>query len=406
VSKKLIEKLRKDRDEYKATAETLLAKMETGDELSEGERSTLADARAEAIKLDERITDISQWESQRLDQARRESDLDGKYREVREQVPTGQPEKSTTLGEQVTRSSEWGTYLQAPSGNSALMKSEYALVSTVDANTKYLPGVYRARESAVPTRRTPLLDVLGYEPVSTNSIDWVEWPLLPPVPAAPTAEGAAKPEATYAPLLRAGTLDKVAQHIPVTRETLEDVPRAQAIISGALMDGVKMKVEALAGAALVAATLPAVSDDTLLKAIRVGVATVQTVGFQPTTCVINPLDYGQIDIELLGLTLAGARRDSPVWGLNIVPAPVVPAGTAYVGDFTAGMTLFDRQVVGIHMTDSHAAEFVSNILRILAEVRMKAIVIRPEAIVECTVGAATTREGASADKQQERRASR
>jgi hypothetical protein len=48
------------------------------------------------------------------------------------------------------------------------------------------------------------------------------------------------------------------------------------------------------------------------------------------------------------------------------------------------MTLFDRRVTNVYITDSHAAEFISNILRILAEARLFSAVVRPEAIVECT----------------------
>ena len=41
------------------------------------------------------------------------------------------------------------------------------------------------------------------------------------------------------------------------------------------------------------------------------------------------------------------------------------AGTAYVGDFKEAMTLFDRGNLAVYMTDSHASEFVDNVLRLL-----------------------------------------
>ena len=78
-------------------------------------------------------------------------------------------------------------------------------------------------------------------------------------------------------------------------------------------------------------------------------------------------------------------------GLTAVALAVsqaVTAGTAYVGDFKTAMTLFDRGNLAVYMTDSHAAEFTDNVLRVLAEARMKAIVQMPAALCECTVAAA------------------
>ena len=65
------------------------------------------------------------------------------------------------------------------------------------------------------------------------------------------------------------------------------------------------------------------------------------------------------------------------------PAPIT-AGTAYVGDFHAGATLFDRGVTNVFLSDSHASLFISNILVILAEARLKSAVTEPLALCECT----------------------
>ena len=66
------------------------------------------------------------------------------------------------------------------------------------------------------------------------------------------------------------------------------------------------------------------------------------------------------------------------------PPAAIPAGKAYVGDFQAGATLFDRGVTNVFLSDSHASLFISNILVILAEARLKSAVTEPLALCECT----------------------
>ena len=77
----------------------------------------------------------------------------------------------------------------------------------------------------------------------------------------------------------------------------------------------------------------------------------------------------------------GRRRSG---GCGRSPAAAITAGKAYVGDFAAGATLFDRGVTNVFLSDSHASLFISNILVILAEARLKSAVTEPLAICECT----------------------
>jgi hypothetical protein len=73
------------------------------------------------------------------------------------------------------------------------------------------------------------------------------------------------------------------------------------------------------------------------------------------------------------------------WGLRPVPVAAAPAGTATVGDFAEGATLFDRGVTSVFLSDSHASLFISNVLVILAEARVKSVITETPAFCECTV---------------------
>lgn len=385
MSKKLIAKLRKDRDEYIRTAEELAARLEEGEELSDTEGQTLADCRREAGTLNERIGELQEQETARLRAGMRDAEFD----QLVEQAAAGAEGRAHTkdrpksVGQRFLESDAYRVGKASKGRGGGDFTVEFALISSIDGGGKQVAPIYRAADAALPTRSTPLLDACGYETVSANAFDWIEWPLTAPL-AGVVAEGAAKPEATYAPAVKNGTLEKLAHRIPITDEFLEDNARMEGIVSGALMDGVRDKAEAQAAAVIAAATLPTAEHENLLKAVRMGIAQVQMSGFRPGTVVLNPMDYGEIDIELLTSTLNGARRESPVWGLTVVPASAVAAGTAYVGDFTAGVTVFARSEVQLSMTDSNADDWTKNIIQLRAEQRVKTVVTRPEAVVKVT----------------------
>ena len=302
-------------------------------------------------------------------------------------VYTNERPKLMSLGQAYVESDAWKTYLKTARGHSGgdadFAREQFALISSKDVGGKPIAGFWKASDAAMPVRRTPLLDACGSEQVGSGEFWWIEWPLTAPTADNP-AEGQPADETSYPPVARTGSLGKAVAQLPVTEEFLEDNVRMRSIIDGGLADGVRQNAEADAAATLVAASLPASpGTGTLLEEIRRGVGTVQNAGFDAMTVVLNPADYAEIDIDLLTRTLNGARANSPLWALNVVPAGAVAAGTAYVGDFLSGARVFWRSGVRLSMTDSHEAEFVSGILRIKAVQRIEMKVVRPEALVKC-----------------------
>jgi HK97 family phage major capsid protein len=253
-----------------------------------------------------------------------------------------------------------------------------------------------------PNFPTPLLSVCGHVPVAGNSVSWVQWtPAMPPA-AGVVAEGAAKPEMTMAAAPVSDTLDTIAHWKEITRQALEDIPQIRAMVETKLRQGIFRKLEAdiavaLAGAPIPPATASAAAGGTLLSAIRVGLATVQGNGYTPNAVLLNPMDAADIDLAIMGGTLLGPAQTPGLWGLRIVGVPDITAGTAYVGDFQSAVTVFDRGNTTVYLTDSHADNFIKNVLLLLAEIRALATVPEPQAAAECTVGALAAR-GATAGK--------
>jgi HK97 family phage major capsid protein len=209
--------------------------------------------------------------------------------------------------------------------------------------------------------------------VSTGAIEWV---IIGPDPeAAVVAEGAPKPEATLTFTPASAALETLAHWIQITRQALEDASYIQSLIETKLRRGLALKAEHDAAAAIVAGwpAVGAVTGTTLLEAIRVGIATVEDRGYRPNAVLMNPADWAALDIAVMVESVDGPARQQTFWGLRPVASSDVAAGTAYVGDFQSAVTLFDRGVSNVFLTDSHAANFISNVLVILAETRLKTV---------------------------------
>jgi HK97 family phage major capsid protein len=233
-----------------------------------------------------------------------------------------------------------------------------------------------------------ILGVCGRVTVSSGVVDWVEIGADPV--AAVVAEGAAKPEAAVTFTPKTASLDTIAHWVQITRQALEDASYIRSLLEGKLRRGLLAKAEADMATAIDTAATQTASTSTagggnLLKSIRVGIGKVESAGYNPNAVLLNPTDYASIDIDVMGTTDTGPVRAATFWGLTPVASNSITAGKAYVGDFASGATLFDRGVTNVFLTDSHASLFISNVLLILAEARLKSVVDEPLAICECTV---------------------
>lgn len=234
-----------------------------------------------------------------------------------------------------------------------------------------------------------LLNVIGHVTVSSGVVDWIEVGADPEAAVVP--EGQPKPEAAIPITPRSAALDTLAHWIQITRQALDDAAYIRSLLENKLRRGLLAKMEADVATAIDAATTQtatgsAAANDTLLEMIRVGVGLVQAAGYNPNAVALNPADWAALDVAVMGQTDAGPVKGQSFWGLTPVAASAIPAGKAYVGDFLSGVQLFDRGVTSVFLSDSHAALFISNVLVLLAEARVKSAVTDPLAICECSVG--------------------
>jgi HK97 family phage major capsid protein len=352
-----------------------------GRDLTEVETATIADMESRCRNIDAQL----QTHNEQLASARAFADLQTKlesHREQDEQRVAAAVETTDfrSWGQQVVESEEFRTY--GGRGQSTPVDVGSFLEERVPITTTTLnipPFQWTPREQ---TFKPLLLNLVGRVLVSSGAIEWVEMGTDPV--AAVVAEGQPKPEASWTSAPKTASLETIAHWVQITRQALEDASYIRSLIESKLRRGLLAKAEADIAAAIVAATLPTATDADLLAAIRLGIAEVETRGYSPNTVLLNPADYAGLDITVLQETNGGPSRQFSYWGLTPVPSPVQPAGTATVGDFQTGVTLFDRGTTSVFMSDSHASLFISNILVILAEARLKSVVTDPGALCECT----------------------
>jgi hypothetical protein len=240
-----------------------------------------------------------------------------------------------------------------------------------------------------PSWPTAILDLIGRVATSQSAVLYLQWTPQPPGDATVVAEGALKPEAVMDVVEQTIALQTYAHWKAVTRQALEDIPQIQTIVSNRLLAGVRTALEAAAMAAVNAATLPTVDGaGDLTAAIRVAKATVEAAGFTPNAVALNPLDAAGLDMNIFTQTNNGTVVNGTVWGLRMVSSNSVAAGTPIVGDFTTGVTWFDRGNTDVYMSDSHADFFLRNQLVILAEARAAFAVTEAAALCEATAGTA------------------
>ena len=387
-----LRQLTAERDSLTAAA-TQLADTAAGEgrDLTDTEAASLASMQQRCAAIDTQLTTYGdQVDSQRAYAALRarltettddETPTRGRALETRQ--PANPPRG---WGELFTASEAFRNYSGRGSSDEVQLPGLFErapfMVSTFPGE---LPPFYFTPAQWVMT--TPLLDALGRVTTNSNAVSWYTWPGSYPI-APVVAEGAAKPEALFDPTPHTEALQTYAHYRALTRQALEDIPQIQSIIENALRGGILAALEAAAAAALADAGsgIPTTSGPDMLSAIRVGIAEVQTRGYaNPNAVLLNPSDFAALDVAVMGVTTAGPVRTGSVWGVPAIAVGAIPAGTAYVGDFSAAVTLFARNQVSAYMSDSHQDFFIKNTLVILAEQRALVAVTEPAAAEQVTV---------------------
>jgi capsid protein len=397
-----LQRLTNERDSLTESATSLAdtAAREERD-LTDTERASLHSWQERCAQIDEQLTEYNaQAESARS------------YARLREELATREAEPTPSVPSRPSSALEtrsWGdTFVESDAfrgytgkGTSGIVEIPFPLEERAAITVGGLPpGMLPPFVFTPPqfTYASPVLDVVGKVTTSSNAVQWIQWDPNPQAMASVVPEEALKPEADMTPSVVGDSLDTIAHWKGITRQALEDIPQIRSTVEGRLRQGIIVALESAVASAIQAAPIPPVTGsaaggDTLLGVIRQGIAEVQMNGYaNPNAVLLNPADWAAIDIGIMGGTLGGPTINGSFWGIRPVAVASIPAGTAYVGDFSQAATLFSRGNVEVFMTDSHADYFIRNVLVLLAEIRALATVPEPQAAAKCTVGALAAQE--------------
>jgi len=354
-------------------------------ELTDTEKRSVAEWESRCHEIDPQIRDYNA----QLESARAFADLTSKLETTREsgldvRKPAGGLELATP-GQRFIESDQFRSYTGHGQSGRYEVESFLETRAAITTANLYIPHFVLPPIEYQTT--APLLEVCGRVTVSAGVVDWVEISGDPVAAVVP--EGTAKPEAAFTMTPKTAALETLAHWVQITRQALEDASYIKSLIESKLRRGLLNKAEADMAAAIDASAAVQTASATaaqggLLAAIRIGIGKVQAAGFNPNAVALNPADYAVLDLSVMNISNSTPTSQNTFWGMRPVAAAAIPVGKAYVGDFASGATLFDRGVTNVFLSDSHASLFISNILVILAEARLKSAVTEPLAICECT----------------------
>ena len=325
----------------------------------------------------------------------------------RPQFPgSGEPVKPAaeqkSIGQQFVESPEFKAWQDAGKpAESKPVQVGMDLKAVMTTTAGWAPQAVRApRFVDIATTPIDLLDLIPMGTTNQNAYVYMEETTYTNT-AAETAEGAAKPEATLVLTQRTSPVRKIAVTLPVTDEQLEDVPGIQTYIESRLVNMVRQRLntqilvgDGIAPNLLGLINVPGIQTqakgaDPTPDAVFKAMTLVETVGqANPSAVVLNPADWQ--DIRLLrtvdGLYIWGSPAEAGperIWGLPVVKAQGLTAGTGVTGDFRNYALLLERSPMSVaigYVND----DFRRNQRTIRAEIRVAIVFFRPTAFATIT----------------------
>lgn len=374
----------------------------------------------------ERYLDEAKQAKMRVEQRETEARLTAKLEEIQGglggEPSTINPAEAKTLGEAFIRSEgykalkERGLVGKFTTGPVEVPPQTYdsmgrkltdggltvSSIGDVGGNLPLNPQVVPGIVPGYPENRLVLADLFGQGTASQNTIIWLEernnattGPLDQrysdsDAAVTLTSEGLAKPAAVIDFVKRSATLDKIAAFLPISDEMLDDEPQIASYINSRLSLFIRQAEDAYLFDELVAAGIGAATGSELggannwFDAVAAGIMEVQREGgLEPDAVVMNPRDYWTMRVSKAsgdGNYFGGSPFNAPgsnPWGLRTYVTNAQQTGTAIVGAFREGATVWRKGGISVEASNSHEDYFRKNLTALRAEERLALTVYRP-----------------------------
>ena len=224
-----------------------------------------------------------------------------------------------------------------------------------DLNADDLDGVLLVGGSCrIPLIQDELIKNFGDKLIKSTNLDLA------------VAEGAAKPETTFAFALKTATVATLAHWTKITEQLAADAPAVSAFINAKMLYGLQYKVDrelvvgqggnSLSGLLnsgnytdySSAVTVP--TGATLIDFALLIKTKLEELAYAPRYLVLNPADWAALALlkdaqkrYLLGGPATVAEKT--LWGLKVITTSAMTSGKFLMADFGLGATIYDRQEV-------------------------------------------------------------
>jgi HK97 family phage major capsid protein len=219
--------------------------------------------------------------------------------------------------------------------------------------------------------------------------------------AAETAESGSKPESTLAFTEKTSAVRKIATSLPITDESLEDIPFIESYLDSRLSlfvriredlaliagDGTPPNLRGILNTAGINSQARGAdaSQDAIFKAGTL----VQTTSYlAPTGVIVNPTNWQTIRLMTgsTGVYLFGPPSqtgDSTLWGWDVVRTTGMTLNSAIVGAFQTAAEIFRRTELSLQIGWVND-QFLKNQRTVLVEERLALVVFRPKGFAKVT----------------------
>lgn len=278
-----------------------------------------------------------------------------------------------------------------------------AFVKTLMETTAgWTPETLRSGRLVLDEQRpVQLLDYIPTSPTTQSAYVFMEETTFTNN-AAEAAEAAAYGEAALALTERSSTVRKIAVHLPVTDEQLEDVDGIQAYINNRLTfmlqqrldgqvavgDGIAPNLTGIVNVAGIQTQAKGAdpTPDAVYKALTKVRVTGRAV---PNLIAMHSNDWQEIRLLRTadGIYIWGNPSEAgpqAMWGLPVVASEALTEGTGLVGDFANFCGLHVKRNITVQVSNSHSDFFTKGKQAIRADLRAAFAVYRPSAFATVT----------------------
>ncbi|SIR00043.1 phage major capsid protein [Pseudacidovorax sp. RU35E] len=253
---------------------------------------------------------------------------------------------------------------------------------------------------SLPERRLTVRDLITPGRMDGNALEYVKETGFTNN-AAPTAEGAKKPESTMKFDLVSTTAKVIAHFVKASRQIMDDASQLASHIDGRMMYGLAFKEEQqllkgdgtgqnllgiIPQATAFAAPFDPAGTETAIDNIRLAFLQAELAEYPSTGVVMNPIDWARIELlkDTTGRYIIGNPQGvigATLWNRPVVATQAIDVDKFLAGAFRLGAQVFDRWMARVEIATENEDDFVKNLVTILAEERLALAVYRPESFI-------------------------